>query len=66
VLRSGGLLVLGLRMKEQSKKYLAPPGFTEREIEEVEELLRRVGFRNVGSELRAAGSERVAAVKAYR
>ena len=53
-------------MKEQSKKYLAPPGFTEREIEEVEELLRRVGFRNVGSELRAAGSERVAAVKAYR
>jgi len=47
VLKEGGLLVLCLRMKHPTRTVLVSPGFTEQEIEEVQRLLARVGFRNI-------------------
>lgn len=50
VLKEGGLLLLPLRMKHPTRKIMAPPGFTEQEVGEVQLLLARVGFRNIRTE----------------
>lgn len=52
VMKEGGLLLLCLRMKHPSRSFMVAPGFTESEVEEVQGLLRRVGFRHVRTEVR--------------
>jgi len=57
VMKAGGLLVLCLRMKHPSRNFLVAPGFTEEEVEEVQGLVRWVGFHNVRTERRRLGRE---------
>jgi ubiquinone/menaquinone biosynthesis C-methylase UbiE len=59
VMREGGLLVLGLRMKDPARRFQFAPGFTEDEVEETVGLLRWVGFRNVHIAQRKTGRETV-------
>jgi ubiquinone/menaquinone biosynthesis C-methylase UbiE len=65
VLKEGGLLLLPLRMKHPSRIFMMPPGFTEQEIGKVQQLLTRVGFRNIGTE-RHDVDQGIACVTAYR
>jgi ubiquinone/menaquinone biosynthesis C-methylase UbiE len=50
VLKEGGLLLLPLRMKHPSRTFMTPPGFTEQEVGEVQQLLAHAGFRNIQTE----------------
>lgn len=47
VLRPGGSLVLGLRMHVEGAGRFTAPGFTEREVDITETLVRDAGFREV-------------------
>ncbi|MDX2041654.1 MAG: class I SAM-dependent methyltransferase [Acidobacteriota bacterium] len=47
VLTENGLLVLGLRMKNEQKAFQLAPGYSAEEIEEIAGLVRWVGFREV-------------------
>ena len=55
VLRPGGSLVLGLRMDAPGGGRFTAPGFTEREVDIAESLVRGAGFREVRREQREAG-----------
>ncbi len=55
VLRQGGLLALGLRMKDSGKKFQLAPGFSREEVEEIAGLVRWVGFHGVKIVERRAG-----------
>lgn len=57
VLTEGGLLLLCLRMQLPSPRSLAAPGFTESEVAEVQELMRRAGFHRVRTARRQLGRE---------
>ena len=57
VLKPGGLLLLGLRMKHPTRTFIVAPGFTPEEIKQVLELLRTAGFGNIRTERRRAGRE---------
>ena len=52
-----GLLLLCGRMHVESRNPFVPPGFTDKELREIEDLLQRVGFRNVQVERRWRGRE---------
>jgi len=55
VLRPGGSLVLGLRMHVEGAGRFTAPGFTEREVDITESLVRDAGFREVRRAQREAG-----------
>lgn len=55
VLRQGGLLALGLRMKDSGKKFQFAPGFSREEVEDIAGLVRWVGFHEVNIIERQAG-----------
>lgn len=57
VLVEGGMLVLGLRMKDPQKTFRMAPGYTTEEAEEIAGLVRWVGFREVKMVSRRAGYE---------
>ena len=57
VLKPGGLVLLGLRMKHPTRTFLVAPGFTQEEIKQVLELLRTAGFGNIRTARRRAGRE---------
>jgi ubiquinone/menaquinone biosynthesis C-methylase UbiE len=57
VMKRGGLLLLSLRMKHPRQHRFMPPGFTEGEIEQVGDMLERVGFRDIRKEVRRLGRE---------
>jgi ubiquinone/menaquinone biosynthesis C-methylase UbiE len=57
VMEEGGLLLLCLRMKHPSRKFMVAPGFTQEEVEEVQALMRRAGFCNIQTERRQLGRE---------
>ena len=44
---TGGLLLLGLRMKHPTRTFIVAPGFTPEEIKQVLELLRTAGLGNI-------------------
>lgn len=52
VLRHGGRLVLGLRIRDPHRRFMRTVGFTEAEVREVEGLVRAAGFREVRVERR--------------
>ncbi len=47
-----GFLLLCLRMKYPSRKFMVAPGFTKEEVEEVQGLVRGAGFCNIQTERR--------------
>jgi len=51
VLKEGGILLLPLRHKHPTHRWLVPPGFTEHEIDQVIRLLDREGFRNIRTQV---------------
>ena len=52
VMRYGGRLVLGLRMRGPGGWGMATAGFTADEVDEVRQLVRQAGFRDVRTEVR--------------
>jgi ubiquinone/menaquinone biosynthesis C-methylase UbiE len=59
VLRPGGTLLLGIRMREAEQGRFASPGFSEAQVEALREPLARAGFAAVRSERRRAGGREV-------
>ena len=57
VLKPGGLVLLGLRMKHPTRTFLVAPGFNQEEVIQVMELLRNAGFGNIRTERRRTGRE---------
>ena len=57
VLKPGGLVLLGLRMKHRTRTFLVAPGFNQEEVIQVMELLRNAGFGNIRTERRRTGRE---------
>ncbi len=57
VMKEGGKLVLGLRMKEPNKAFQLAPGFSQEEVDEIAGLVRWVGFRDVRLVKRKVGRE---------
>jgi ubiquinone/menaquinone biosynthesis C-methylase UbiE len=51
VLKVGGILLLPLRHKHPTRRWLVPPGFTENEIAQVLLMLDRTGFKNIRSQV---------------
>jgi ubiquinone/menaquinone biosynthesis C-methylase UbiE len=51
VLKVGGILLLQLRHKHPTRRWLVPPGFTENEIAQVLLMLDRTGFKNIRSQV---------------
>ncbi len=52
-----GLLLVCLRMKHLSRRFMVAPGYTESEVEAVQDLLRRTGFRDVRTIVRQVRRE---------
>lgn len=57
VLKPGGLLLLGLRMRNPGNRYTGKVGFTPEQVESVRDLLTRAGFTAIRIEPRRAGTE---------
>jgi hypothetical protein len=60
VIEDGGLLLLGLRVNDPERRFATIPGIAEQEADEVEELVRRAGFRDLRVERRAGTSSAAA------
>ncbi len=57
VLKPGGMLLLGLRMKHPRPSRFKAPGLTELEVQSAVDHLHRAGFEHVRIELRNVGRE---------
>jgi ubiquinone/menaquinone biosynthesis C-methylase UbiE len=57
VLRTGGILMLGLRLEQPKPRRFAAPGYSPAEIDRIQTLLRRVGFHHGRTEFVRAGRE---------
>lgn len=51
VLKVCGMLLLPLRHKHPTRRWLVPPGFSEHEIDQVLQLLDWVGFKNIRTQV---------------
>lgn len=66
VLSDGGLLLLGLRVRDPSRRFMGSLGFSEDEVQRVGDVVREAGYRNVRVEVRHLPGERAAYVLARR
>lgn len=57
VLKPGGLLLIGLRIRNPDNRYTGKIGFTPEQVESVRDLLARVGFTAIRTEPRQSGTE---------
>jgi ubiquinone/menaquinone biosynthesis C-methylase UbiE len=65
VLNVNGMLLLPLRHKHPTRRWLVPPGFTQKEIDQVIRLLELVGFRNIQLSIHYV-DQGVTCIRAYR
>ncbi len=66
VIRPGGTLLLGIRMRAAREGRFASPGFSEAQVEALLAPLARAGFVNVRSERRQAGGREILGLFARR
>lgn len=66
VLKPGGTLVLGLRLKNPARRFLGGLGHTEEEVAAIEALLAGAGFAGISTRRYQQGQERAAYLVAAR
>jgi ubiquinone/menaquinone biosynthesis C-methylase UbiE len=66
VLRPGGTLLLGIRMRAPGEGRFSSPGFSEAQVEALHGRLARAGFSAIHSERRQAGGREVLGLFATR
>jgi ubiquinone/menaquinone biosynthesis C-methylase UbiE len=66
VLKPDATLLLCLRGKHPTRSFMVAPGYTDREVDLVRDLVAAAGFRDVRSNRRAIGSRMITCVLANR